>query len=452
MRLWRAIPAAAELVGAGFVLLFTVALLGARRLSLLRRQPRQARLLVINSAYSLYRLRVRQAEHTVTCRDLNGYFSHVWSVHPMVGASPDEPRETIYGQPTFTPIAQRHTMVEGKLGRFQRWSHLPRLNFVVSQAELTLRLDRLCRREGIGLIRGDPYYNGLLALLLGRLNRVPVELRINANHDAIYEAVGGLAYPRIFRWRWLEKRVAKFTLSRGDLIVVGSDDNRGFALANGARPERIAYIGNWSMINPVHLEPPERRAPASGEFGLGDRPLLVCVTRLERVKHPEDVLTALAEARAVNPRLAGILVGDGAMHDQLRALSDDLDLDGSLVLAGDRDQAWLARILTRANVIVAPLAGLALVEAALSATPIVAYDVEWHAELITSGETGLLVPYRDTEALARAVVALVADPERARALGARARSSVLDLMRPDELLRHERAQASRLLARNTSGA
>jgi glycosyltransferase involved in cell wall biosynthesis len=104
-------------------------------------------------------------------------------------------------------------------------------------------------------------------------------------------------------------------------------------------------------------------------------------------------------------------------------------------------------MLTQAAVIAAPLAGLALVESALSGTPIVGYDVEWHSELLTSGEEALLVPYRDSDAMAAAICAVLDDPQLAARLAAGARARGLRFMDPAKLIAHERALADELLAR-----
>lgn len=406
--------------------------------------------MVIDSMRTLAAVRARKAEHIVTSRDLDGYFDHVWSVHPLVGADPDEYSGSGTGSPTMASLNAAHTVVEGTIRRSSRLTGLPHLNFVLAQVELVLMLDGIVQREGVDIVRGDPYYHGLLALLLGRRNGCAVEIRILANFDAIYETVGALAYPRLFRRRAIERRVAHFTLSRADAVLSGSDDNREFAAQNGARPECQAYVGNWTMISPVHREEPARRELLGDELGFDDRPVVACVTRLERMKHPEDVVVAIAKAHRRDPRIAGVLVGDGAMRDELSALCNQLGVRDHVVFTGDRDQPWIARLLTASTVVVAPHAGLALVESALSGTPIVAYDHEWHSELIRSEQEGILVAYRDTDAMAGAICALVDDPARAARLGAAARARALDKMDPSKLLAHERDHAAQLLLRTRS--
>ena len=402
--------------------------------------------MAIDSMYSLNVLRAREALHLVTHRDLDGYFEHVWTVHPFVGMDPTKPEPPRVGRHVVTPINSAHTMVEGNPGRLSRLARLPFLNFVLAQLELLGALDRIVEGERVAIIRGDPYYHGLLALLLGRLNRCSVELRVIANHDAIYESTGTLAYPRLFRVRAVEKAVARFTLSRADSVVVASADNREFVLQNGARPERVAYAANGSMVSPIHLQEPRERAPLADEFDFGTSPLVGFVGRLASQKHPEDVVISVAKARERVPGIGALLVGEGPMRDELMKLAAELGLGDDIHFAGDRDQSWIARMLVQCSIIAAPLAGLTLVESALSATPIVAYDVEWHSELLRSGRDAILVPDRDTDAMAAAIADLAEDPALAARLGAAGRARALEVMDPAKLIAQERALAEGLLA------
>jgi glycosyltransferase involved in cell wall biosynthesis len=413
-----------------------------------RRRTRHAerpRLLAIDSIYTLDVMRARGAEHFVTHRDLDGYFDRVWNVHPLVGAHPGSAPETAVGAPTVTVLSSAHTMIEGRVRRFAALRRLPYLDFACAQVQLILMLDRIVDREGVGIVRGDPYYHGLLAVLLARLNGARAELRIIGDHDAIYEATGVTAYPRLLPSRAVEQRVARFTLSRADSVVAGPA-HRAFALRNGARAECLTHLANAAMVNPIHLAEPVERERIADDWGLRGRPVVMCVSRLERMKHPEDVVVSVAKARRRDPQIAAVIVGDGAMRDELGRLCAELGVERDIVFAGERDQRWIAGMLTQSTVVAAPIAGLLLLEAALSGTPIVAYDNDWHGELLRSPQEGLLVPYRDTDAMADAICALAGDPERAARVAAAARARALEIMRPAKLIAEERALAARLLA------
>jgi glycosyltransferase involved in cell wall biosynthesis len=142
-----------------------------------------------------------------------------------------------------------------------------------------------------------------------------------------------------------------------------------------------------------------------------------------------------------------LLVGDGMLRDQLREQAAALGVADRLVFAGFRDQPWIARVISKASVIVSPHMGRALVEAALSAVPMVAYDYDWQRELVVSGETGFLVPNGDWEAMAERTASLLDDPRHAVALGQRARQRTATMMDPARLAQHERDTYTALLDR-----
>ena len=405
-------------------------------------------MLTFDGTYSLGMIRARRLEHEITCRDLDGFFDHVWSVHPLVGASPEHagPRRGWY---TATEISPRHTMIEGSVAWSPRLARFPKVNFVLAQVMLLRRLDRLIRDEGISVVRaGEPFYLGVLGLILARLNRCPLVVRINANFDFAYQDGKFLGYPRLYRWRWLEKAIAHFVLHRADLVAPGSNDNLGYALANGAVAERTVIWPYGMWIDPLHfaLEPQDRPS-VRAELGLEHQPFVILVSRLEAVKHPEDVVRVLAEAKQAIPELAAVLVGGGTMQEELEALATELGVSADLRIVGYRDQPWLASALSSADVVVSPLTGRALVEASLSGTPIVAYDVEWQSELVRPGETGMLVPYRDVAGMAAAVAQLVTDPEQGSRLARHARKFAVETMDHDVLIAREQADYVRLLDR-----
>jgi glycosyltransferase involved in cell wall biosynthesis len=369
----------------------------------------------------------------------------VWTVHPLVGGDPIDAFHAPTGRPVVTKLTDRHTVVESGTAYAPELGRWPTLNFALAQAALVHEIDRLIRREKVGIVRAnEPFYLGLLGLLLARANGIPLVVRLIANYDSDFWAAGRPVHERLFRRRAIEKRVDRFVLRRADLVVAGNEDILRYALANGATEDRSVVVLVGSVIDPVHFAERTARPGVAAELGFGGRPFVICVTRLEEAKHPEDVVLVLAEARKRVPELAGVLVGDGSMRPQLEALVREHELQDHFVFAGNRDQEWIADALRAAAVVLSPLTGRALVEAALSGTVIVAYDVDWHSELVRHGETGVLVPYRDTHEMAEAVCDLLGDVQRAEQLGTAGRRLALEKMDPATLIAHERAAYRRL--------
>jgi len=67
------------------------------------------------------------------------------------------------------------------------------------------------------------------------------------------------------------------------------------------------------------------------------------------------------------------------------------------------------------------MGGYSLIEACAAGSPVVAYDVEWHSELVQTGKTGQLVREHDILGLTQAVDTLLTYPDEAKAMGATAK-------------------------------
>jgi glycosyltransferase involved in cell wall biosynthesis len=381
---------------------------------------------------------------SVTCRDLDGYFDQVWSVHPFAPlvCSPQWTPEC--GRPVRHTVSPRHTFVEGKLGLSTLLKRLPRLNFLLAQLDLLTQMVLLLKRERVSAIRvGDPLYLGLFGWLLSRLAGVPLVVRVGSNNEKIREATGRVIMPRLFKGAGQERMVERFVLRRADLVAGANHDNLRFAIESGADPTRCTLFRYGNLIDPAHFREPAER-PRPGHLPPGER-FLLCIARLEPVKRVEDVVRVLAEVRRQGHEVKAFLVGDGSERERLAELARELGVLSHLRFCGNRNQAWLASTIPHAEVVLSPHTGRALTEAALGAVPIAAYDIDWQSELVKSGETGELVPFGDWRGLAAATGKFLCDRSYARRAGAKVRELVLEMMDPEKLNCHERAEYDRLI-------
>jgi len=131
----------------------------------------------------------------------------------------------------------------------------------------------------------------------------------------------------------------------------------------------------------------------------------------------------------------------------LEQVVTDSEVCEQVIFCGSRDQDWLARVAPCVSVVVSPSTGRALGEAALGGAPVVAYDIDWHSELIVGGETGELVAHRDAVAMADAIERLLADPDRARRLGRALRAKAMAMLDPALGKRMQAATYDALLAK-----
>lgn len=420
------------------------------------KQPAETvrKLLVLDTSYTLEMVRERGLERPILSRDLDGFFAHVWSVHPFATLLTSDDWGPRCGRPERYELAPRHTVIEGKVGRFAWLRWLFPLNFLLAQADLFFRLLRLIRRERISAIRApSPLYTGLFALMLSRAARIPLVIRVGANHDELREFTGKPVEPRFFRTRWLEKRVERFVFPRADLVAGANQNNLDFAIANAADPGRSTIFRYGNLIDPRHFVDPRERSfdpHVLGELRLNGEPFMISVARLERVaavKHPDDIIRALAWLAAREVGVKAVMVGDGPLREDVVRLAEELGVQDRLVMTGNKDQGWLAQVLPHASVHVSPQAGRALSEAALAAVPTVAYDIDWQRELIETGVTGILVRYRDWEGMAAATKQMLEDIPAAHDLGKKLRLRAVRMLDPQMLTEHEQQTYRELFRR-----
>lgn len=186
-------------------------------------------------------------------------------------------------------------------------------------------------------------------------------------------------------------------------------------------------------------------------WGAGAEPpdgrYLLAIARLTEQKGLDVAVRALAGLPA-DVHLAAL--GEGPERPRLEALAEELGVADRLLLPGRVGDvaAWLRR----ATLLVHPVRwegfGLALLEAMLAAKPVVASAVSSIPEIVVDGETGVLVPADDPQALAQALLELLQDPERGERLGAAGRERALaefsvDRMASGTLAAYERALSGR---------
>jgi glycosyltransferase involved in cell wall biosynthesis len=154
-----------------------------------------------------------------------------------------------------------------------------------------------------------------------------------------------------------------------------------------------------------------------------DRPIVSFVGRISRENYIDDVLAAarIVAERTDHPLV--VIAGGGPEDERIRSLvAADPVLAKSVRFVGFQPRPVIAALRQASTVALCPMGGFSLIEACAAGTPIVAYDVEWHRELVIEGETGYLVPEGSATGLADAVSRLLDNREAARGMGLRGRA------------------------------
>lgn len=402
--------------------------------------------LFIDMSHTLETVRARGQDSFFEARHSGGYFGRVWGVHPLADRGGKQSRQI-----ETLRFSDRQEIIEGVAQTLALPKPLMPLNFLISQRRLIRQLAGLIRREDISMIATtDPGYAGLLGRTLKRRTGRPLVVRIYSNNDELYEASRALMMPKLIPFRWLENLIVNKVLTSADVVIAPNQNYLDYALRHGARG-MTGIVSNAQFVLDLHRSDPATRGSPEAFFAERGipfgRPTLLHVGRLIALKHAEDALRAMAMAITHRPDAIGLFAGTGDLRPRMKALTEELGVGGKVFFLGAVKQEDLARIIPHC-ITLSPLTGMALIECALGASAPVVYHRDWQPEFVEEGVSGLVVPFRDHQAMGERALQLIEDPELARQFGQRIRARALDLSDREKIHASEAALFDRLLKRN----
>lgn len=265
-----------------------------------------------------------------------------------------------------------------------------------------------------------PYPPGDLAHLLFGRSRATV---VTYQSDIVRQRLSGWAY------RPLQARL----LARADRIIATSPNYPHSSKVLSRLRHKCAVVpmgietGAWGRADAAEVAAIRRRFPG---------PLVLFVGRLRYYKGLEYLIQAMGVVDA-----ALVVVGEG----RLRARLEHQALRGGaaerIFFLGDMPQDLLPAYYAAADVLVLPSShrseayGLVLLEAMACGTPVISTELETGTSFVNlSGETGLVVPPRDSAALGDAIRHCLSDPAARRRMGERGRRRVEDEFRVERMV------------------
>jgi phosphatidyl-myo-inositol dimannoside synthase len=168
-------------------------------------------------------------------------------------------------------------------------------------------------------------------------------------------------------------------------------------------------------------------------YGLGDRPVIVCVSRLVPRKGQDMLIRALPAVRQRVPGTALLLVSGGPYRGRLERLAREQGVAAAVVFTGSVPWAELPAHYAAGDVYAMPCRtraagldveglGIVYLEASASGLPVVGGDSGGAPDAVLDGETGYVVGGRDLGALTDRLVDLLSNPAKAAAMGAAGRA------------------------------
>ena len=272
-----------------------------------------------------------------------------------------------------------------------------------------LRLRALVRAEAVDVIHAHHSHDHWLAILArprrGAGGRPPV---VRTFHNL-----------RAVKRDQLSARLYRRTAAA--LVVSRQIEVRCREVGFGA--ERVVWLPGVADLGRFAAGADPR--PVREEFALGDAPVIVSVARLAPNRSHELLLDGFRLLLGTLPQARLLLVGKGEARDRLEARVAALGLGDRVVFTGYRDRD-LPEVLAAADCFVLMAAGSdescrAALEAMAAARPVVARRVGALPETVVDGETGLLLGEDEPVRVAEALLGVLADRARGRAMGAAGR-------------------------------
>ncbi len=277
-----------------------------------------------------------------------------------------------------------------------------------------LRLWRVARPDVVHIATEGPL--GWSALRAARELGIPVSSEFRTNFH-VYSGHYGIGWlqPLVTRYlRWFHNSSA--------ITMVPTEGMRSELEALGF--ERLRVVGRG--VDAERFAPRHRSASLRAQWGVGDHdPVLLCVGRLAAEKNLDVLLDAWRGVKARSPASRLVLVGDGPLRAEL------MERFPGVIFAGQRTGEDLARHYASADLFAFPSMsetwGNVVTEALASGLPVIAWNRAAAAELVRTGENGVLVECGDDAGFADALPSLAHDLPALRRMGRSARECALQL-------------------------
>lgn len=284
----------------------------------------------------------------------------------------------------------------------------------VADLRALLQLWRLLRRGRYDIVHTHSAKAGFLGRLAAHWAGVPVVLY--TPHAFPFMMASGRGF-----YAWLERLVAPYTTR----FIAVSEGERAAGLAAGVgRPEQYVVIENGIDLAALRAGP---RTDRRLQWGLSAEEVVIGTAgRLVGQKGFCYLIAAVPRVLAAVPQAHFVIVGAGELEERLRRQAQQAGVAHRVHLVGWQEDIFSCYEAFDLFVLPSLWEGCpyTLLEAMGCGRAVVATRVAGCSDIVREGETGLLVPPAQPEALAEALIALAQDPSRRQEMGQRGREVI----------------------------
>jgi glycosyltransferase involved in cell wall biosynthesis len=284
---------------------------------------------------------------------------------------------------------------------------------------------------------------------LGRLAALLVARRAVLVHTFHGHSLSRYFLPMQARlYAWIERMLAR----RTECLIAVSQEVRDELVELGVAPaDRVEVVRlgfDLSHFTPDDDERAQRRSAVRAELGVGeDERVVTLIARLVPIKRVDRFLR-VARMLSDEENVRFVVVGDGEMRDELQRSRAAQSLGDRLIWMGFRRDVADVCFASDIVVLTSDSEGtpVSLIEAQAAGVPVVGTAVGGVATVVDHGKTGFVVERVHEDHFAAAIAELLADPERAEAMGAAGRERVTATFSLDRLVDDLDGLYRRLLA------
>ena len=279
--------------------------------------------------------------------------------------------------------------------------------YIFSDVLATIKIYGVIKEARCDIIHTHSSKMGFLGRLAAKLAGVPI----------VIHTVQGFPFYREGHWiakklyLFLERLAGKWT----DMLICVSRNDYDNAVTNSITSANRAIV----IHNGVNLTKfnPTLTSNLRNEFGFASHtPVIGMIARLDSQKNPQTFVKAAAIVLESIEYAKFICAGDGVLYPEIKQMIDELNIAKSFILTGWRQD--VPELLSTIDIFVIPSLWeglpLSIIEAMAMGKPVISSDIPGSRELVMHNNTGLLVPPKNPEQLANAIIDLIQNKDKAK--------------------------------------
>jgi len=273
------------------------------------------------------------------------------------------------------------------------------------------------KKEKIGIIRAtDPYYMGLLGLYYSKIFKIPVVVSIHSDYDKRFILDGSKGSFTIFGSRNLAKKLEKFIYKNVDKILpireymrlniiseFNIDEDKVKVFPHGVSFKKFDKVKFIDIYEKFSIDESKK--------------IISFIGRLSKENYIYHLIDIARKLKKLREDFVLLIIGDGKEYENIKNIVKNEHLEDVIYFTGFQNKEIVVNTRKQNYLALTLMGGFSLIEACAGARPVIAYDIEWHYELVKNNETGFLIEEGNIDKVVDKICYLLDNPDTVEQLG-----------------------------------